>query len=196
MYCYFKLDFFKFTQNQCMSILKNTKTLLLLLVLSTLFSSCKDNIKINPANKENKSVYYFIRHAEKDRSDPTNKNPSLTMQGQERANKWAVYFKDKNIAAVYSTNYKRTQQTALPIAKEQNLEIIGYIAKELISENFIVNNKGKNIVIVGHSNTTPELVNRILGEQKYEDIADRENNNVFIVTLTKNKTTAKTQKVN
>ena len=196
MYCYFKLDFFKFTQKQCMSILKNTKTLLLLLVLSTLFSSCKDTIKINPANKENKSVYYFIRHAEKDRSDPTNKNPSLTMQGQERANKWALYFKDKNIAAVYSTNYKRTQQTALPIAKEQNLEIISYIAKELISENFVVNNKGKNIVIVGHSNTTPELVNRILGEQKYDAIADNENNNLFIVTLEKNKTTVKTQKVN
>ena len=97
---------------------------------------------------------------------------------------------------MYSTNYKRTQQTALPIAKEQNLEIISYTAKELISEKFIADNKGKNIVIVGHSNTTPELVNRLLGEKKYEDIADRENNNVFIVTLNKNKTTAKRVKVN
>ena len=106
------------------------------------------------------------------------------------------FFKDKNIAAVYSTNYKRTQQTALPIAKEQNLEIISYTTKELISEKFIANNKGKNIVIVGHSNTTPELVNSLLGEKKYEDIADSENNNVFIVTLKKNKTTAKREKVN
>ena len=146
--------------------------------------------------KENISVYYFIRHAEKDRSDPTNKNPSLTIQGLERANKWAVFFKDKNIAAVYSTNYIRTQQTALPIAKEQNIEIINYTAKELISEKFIADNKGKNIVIVGHSNTTPELVNSLLGEKKYEDIADRENNNVFIVTLKKNKATAKRVKVN
>ncbi len=97
---------------------------------------------------------------------------------------------------MYSTNYKRTQQTALPIAKEQNLEIISYTTKELISEKFIANNKGKNIVIVGHSNTTPELVNILLGEKKYKDIADSENNNVFIVTLNKNKTTAKTQKVN
>ena len=89
---------------------------------------------------------YLIRHAEKDRSDSTNKNPSLTIQGLERANKWALFFKDKNIAAVYSTNYKRTQQTALPIAKEQNLEIISYTAKELISEKFIAYNKGKNII--------------------------------------------------
>ena len=179
-----------------MSILRNIKTIVLLLALLTLVAACKESGKINLAEKENTSVYYFIRHAEKDRSDSTNKNPSLTIQGLERANNWAAFFKDKNIAAVYSTNYKRTQQTALPIAKEQNLEIISYTAKELISEKFIADNKGKNIVIVGHSNTTSELVNTLLGEKIYEDIADRENNNVFIVTLNKNKTTAKREKVN
>ena len=179
-----------------MSILRNIKTIVLLLAVLTLVAACKEAGKINLAEKENTSVYYFIRHAEKDRSDSTNKNPSLTIQGLERANKWALFFKDKNIAAVYSTNYKRTQQTALPIAKEQNLEIISYTAKELISEKFIANNKGKNIVIVGHSNTTPELVNNLLGEKKYEDISDSENNNLFVVTLNKNKTTAKRVKVN
>ena len=179
-----------------MGILRKIKTIVLLLGVLALVEACKESGKINVSDKENTSVYYFIRHAEKDRSDSTNKNPSLTIQGLERANKWALFFKDKNIAAVYSTNYKRTQQTALPIAKEQNLEIISYTAKELISEKFIADNKGKNIVIVGHSNTTPELVNSLLGEKKYEDIADRENNNVFVVTLTKNKTTAKRKKVN
>ena len=179
-----------------MGILRNIKTIVLLLAVLTIVISCKESSKINLAEKENTSVYYFIRHAEKDRSDSTNKNPSLTIQGLERANKWALFFKDKNIAAVYSTNYKRTQQTALPIAKEQNLEIISYTAKELISEKFIANNKGKNIVIVGHSNTTPELVNSLLGERKYKDIADSENNNLFVVTLNKNKTTAKRVKVN
>ena len=179
-----------------MGILRNIKTIVLLIAVLTLVVSCKESGKINVAEKENTSVYYFIRHAEKDRSDPTNKNPSLTIQGLERANKWAVFFKDKNIAAVYSTNYIRTQQTALPIAKEQNIEIINYTTKELISEKFIANNKGKNIVIVGHSNTTPELVNSLLGERKYKDIADSENNNLFVVTLNKNKTTAKRVKVN
>ena len=179
-----------------MGILRNIKTIVLLIAVLTLVVSCKESGKINVAEKENTSVYYFIRHAEKDRSDPTNKNPSLTIQGLERANKWAIFFKDKNIAAVYSTNYIRTQQTALPIAKEQNIEIINYTTKELISEKFIANNKGKNIVIVGHSNTTPELVNILLGEKKYEDISDSENNNLFVVTLKKNTATAETQKVN
>ena len=63
-------------------------------------------------------------------------------------------------------------------------------------EKFIAKNKGKNIVIVGHSNTTPELVNRLLGEKKYEEIPDTDNNDLFIVTHHKNKTSAKREKVN
>ena len=188
--------FFTFTQNNCMSILRNIKTIVLLLAVLTLVAACKESGKINVAEKENTSVYYFIRHAEKDRSDSTNKNPSLTIQGLERANKWAVFFKDKKIDAIYSTNYKRTRQTAIPIAKEQNLEIISYTPKLLITEKFIANNKGKNIVIVGHSNTTPKLVNTLLREKKYEEIPDQDNNDLFIVTLKKNKPTAKREKVN
>ena len=175
-----------------MNILKNTKTILLLTVVSSLFLSCKDSSKKIPFDKENTSTFYFFRHAEKDRTNPTNKNPSLTAQGLERANKWAVFFKDKKIDA----NYKRTRQTAIPIAKEQNLEIISYTPKLLITEKFIANNKGKNIVIVGHSNTTPKLVNTLLGEKKYEEIPDQDNNDLFIVTLKKNKPTAKREKVN
>ena len=37
------------------------------------------------------SVYYFIRHAEKDRSNPENKNPELNQQGKIRALNW-LYF--------------------------------------------------------------------------------------------------------
>lgn len=179
-----------------MNISKNTKTILLLIAVSSLFISCKDSSKTISFDKENTSVFYFFRHAEKDRTDLTNKNPSLTTQGLERASKWAVFFKDKKIDAVYSTKYKRTLQTALPIAKEQNLEIINYTPKLLISEKFIANNKGKNIVIVGHSNTTPELVNTLLGEKIYDDILDQDNNDLFIVTLKKNKATVKREKVN
>ena len=179
-----------------MGILRNIKTIVLLLAVFTLVEACKESGKIYVSEKENTSVFYFFRHAEKDRTDLTNKNPSLTTQGLERARKWAVFFKDKKIDAVYSTKYKRTLQTALPIAKEQNLEIINYTPKLLISEKFIANNKGKNIVIVGHSNTTPELVNTLLGEKIYDDILDQDNNDLFIVTLKKNKTTVKREKVN
>ncbi|HLU81326.1 MAG TPA: histidine phosphatase family protein, partial [Flavobacteriaceae bacterium] len=57
------------------------------------------------------TTYYFIRHAEKDLSEPTNNDPHLTEEGLKRAAFWAKYFADKNIDKIYSTNYSRTIQT-------------------------------------------------------------------------------------
>lgn len=44
--------------------------------------------------------------------------------------------------------------------------------------------KGKTVLIVGHSNTTPKFVNDLLGEVKYQDIADNNNANLYKVTIT------------
>lgn len=175
---------------------KKIKTSILIILTTILLISCNEKVEKKSTPIENTSTFYLIRHAEKDRTDLTNKNPSLTAQGLERANKWAVFFKNKKIDAVYSTNYKRTRQTALQIAKQQNLGIILYTPKELISKKFTESNKGKNVVIVGHSDTTPKLVNTLLGLRKYQNIADKENNDLFIVTQKNNKTTAKREKVN
>jgi len=78
-----------------------------LLVIAFNLLSCTSN---------DKTTYYLIRHAEKDRTDKTNKNPNLNEKGLERAKKWATYFKEIQLDAVYSTNYNRTQQTAKPTA--------------------------------------------------------------------------------
>ena len=57
---------------------------------------------------------YLIRHAEKDRTDPLNKNPHLNENGKERSLLWNEYFKNNKIDAIYSTNYNRTIETILP----------------------------------------------------------------------------------
>ena len=46
--------------------------------------------------------------------------------------------------------------------------------------------KGKTVLIVGHSNTTPAFVNAILKNKKYGDLPDDENGGLFIVTVTPN----------
>ena len=110
-----------------MGILRNIKTIVLLLAVLTIVISCKESSKINLAEKENTSVYYFIRHAEKDRSDSTNKNPSLTIQGLERANKWAVFFKDKNgeIHTPIPDSFLDgiTRRTVIEIAKSNGIKV-------------------------------------------------------------------------
>jgi broad specificity phosphatase PhoE len=53
----------------------------------------------------------------------------------------------------------------------------------LFSEEFAHNTKGKTVLVVGHSNTTPAFVNAVLGEKKYDNIDDNNNANLYIVSI-------------
>jgi len=134
------------------------------------------------------STYYLIRHAEKDRSDNTNKDPDLTQDGFIRAYNWSKLFEQFKIDAIYSTNYKRTLNTAKPIAIANNLEIITYHPIKIDFSQFLQDTMGRNVLIVGHSNTTPGFVNKLIGEEVYHDIDDNDNANLYIVTITGNQT--------
>ncbi|NER13332.1 phosphoglycerate mutase [Leptobacterium flavescens] len=155
------------------------KKLILLLLLCTY---CFTGNAQESANSE-LTTYYFIRHAEKDRTDPNNRNPTLTQDGLSRALKWAETFKNVRFDAVYSTNYERTKQTAAPTAHKNKLEVSIYDPRGLDLKSFLAETKGKTVLVVGHSNTTPAFVNGILGNKKYEQIDDSNNANLYIVTL-------------
>ncbi len=129
------------------------------------------------------TTYYFIRHAEKDRTDPSDKNPHLTGIGNARANGWRDILGEVKFDAVYSTDYHRTKETAQPTATKNNLEITIYDPKNIDGNSFKSDTKGKTVFIVGHSNTTPAFVNKILGQNKYKDIDDSNNGNLYIVTI-------------
>ncbi|MFV8224604.1 SixA phosphatase family protein [Christiangramia aquimixticola] len=129
------------------------------------------------------TTYYFIRHAEKDRSNKEDKDPSLTEEGLARATKWAEVLKDVELDAVYSTDYNRTMQTAFPCAEKNKLSILKYDPSNAYTEDFQNATRGKTVLIVGHSNTTPTFVNKILGKEKYADLDDSENGALFIVQI-------------
>ncbi|EPR70600.1 hypothetical protein ADIWIN_3461 [Winogradskyella psychrotolerans RS-3] len=168
------------------------KLILIALISLFVFSSCAEQ----PEKKEDVSTYYLIRHAEKDRTDKSNKNPNLNEVGLERAENWEVHFKAIEFDAIYSTDYNRTKQTALPTAKANNLDIQFYNPSDMKIEEFIEKTKGQTVLVVGHSNTTPKFVNALLGSEKYEDIADDNNANLYIVTISKSGKTSEISVVN
>lgn len=129
------------------------------------------------------TTYYLIRHAEKDRSDPENKDPELNQRGLGRAMHWAEIFQDIPLDAIYSTEYARTTMTAAPVAVKKDLTVTDYDAEMLGIETFKAENIGKDVLIVGHSNTTPEMVNRLIGEDRYSPMDDSDNGSLFIVTI-------------
>jgi len=148
--------------------------LLYIVALLSFSAFCQEN---------DKSTYYLIRHAEKDRSDTTNKNPDLTIKGQERAIKWSQVLSKFGIEAVYSTNYNRTLQTGKPTADDNSLTIKTYHPFKIDMEAFRKETNGKNVLIVGHSNTTAAFANKLIGKDAYPEIKDDNNANLYIVTV-------------
>ena len=129
------------------------------------------------------SNIYLIRHAEKVRSDESDSDPDLNNKGLLRAENWKNYFISKNISRIYSTNYKRTIKTAIPLAENNNLEILIYSSDDIVFETFLKSNEGENTVVVGHSNTIPNFVNNLINEDYYDQIDDLTNSNLYIISI-------------
>ena len=142
-----------------------TIKLLILAFLLTIGTSCKEEPKEIIDNSEPIiSTYYFIRHAEKDRSDPEDIDPELNQKGLGRAMHWAEILNEVSLDAIYTTDYERTRMTAAPASIKQEITEQYYDPQTLDIEAFQLENLGKNVLVVGHSNSTPDLVNRMLGE--------------------------------
>ncbi len=135
------------------------------------------------SKKEGMTTYFFIRHAEKDLTDKGNKNPELSPEGRERTRKWIDVFRDTHFDLIYSSGYKRTDQTAAPIAKARHLEVTTYDASLLNDKAFQKETKGKNVLIVGHSNTNPRFVNEILEKKIYEDLPESEYGSLYVLHI-------------
>ena len=145
-----------------------------LIILTILFFSC--NLTVDDCVE-----VYLIRHAEKDRSDPLNKNPHLNEKGIERSLLWNGYFENKEVNSIYSTNYNRTIETVLPISIAKGIKPIIYSASNVNYESFLKKEKGNTVIVVGHSNTIPGFVNKLIEGDYYKQINDTVNSNLYIV---------------
>lgn len=103
----------------------------------------------------------IVRHAEKEKGP----DPVLTEQGTKRAQNLVTLLKDYDIKYVFSTNYKRTQLTAKPLATALGVAIKSYDPSNqalLIDE---IKKTDEDIFVVGHSNTVPNLVYLLTGKK-------------------------------
>jgi broad specificity phosphatase PhoE len=130
-------------------------------------------------------IVYLVRHAERaDDGAPASAmmtdDPPLSEAGRERAGELALLLGSVGLTHVYSTDYARTRATALPTSEAAGLPIELYDSEEL--EGFarrLLATPGTHLV-VGHSDTTPELV-RALGGDPGEPIARFEYDRIYVV---------------
>lgn len=129
----------------------------------------------------------FVRHAEKT-AEPAD-DPLLSLAGQQRAVELARQLVDADVVAgidaVYATPYRRTVDTAQPLADALGLPITSYDAAdtETIMEQIVRKHKGKIVLVVGHSNTLPALIGNMGASKKVPMIDEYEYDNIYIVSI-------------
>ena len=143
------------------------------------------NFDASKVNNNDANIFYFIRHAEEKNDD--GENPHLSDNGLKKAHLFAKYFIDKKVDTIYSTNLNRTFETAEIIAKKKAVNVGFYDPLVMDYNEFFENNKNKSIVIVGHSNTTPNFVNKILGKQKYSQMVHDNYSDIYRLIIVKGK---------
>ena len=138
-----------------------------------------------PTKAQNITRIWIVRHAEKLTDNPKNTNPDLSETGFKRAEDLKNYLSNKKIDFIYSTPYKRTEETVDPLAKQKTIKIESYNPKEqqtLVSE--IKSLKGNHgILIVGHSNTVLEIARNFGFDIKPKDLSDEDYDFIFEITL-------------
>ena len=103
---------------------------------------------------------YLVRHAEK---TGETEDPGLAPAGAERAERLAAWARGRDIARVYSSDYRRTRDTATPIAEAIAAPLETYDPRGLEALASRLAERGESALVVGHSNTTPQLAALLCG---------------------------------
>lgn len=129
----------------------------------------------------------FVRHAEKEVS--AGDDPALSDAGKVRAAELTRQLVDadviRGIDAIYATQFRRTQETAAPLADALDIPIHTYDAgdTESVLDEIVRDHKGRIILVVGHSDTLPALMANVGASKRVPPIADGEYDNIYVVSI-------------
>jgi phosphohistidine phosphatase SixA len=125
------------------------------------------------------STVFIVRHAEK---VDDSKDAELSETGRARAETLANMLRDAKIGAIYATEFKRTQQTAAPLAKALGLTVTNLPAADQAALVAKLRASTANSLVVGHGNTIPDVI-KALGISEPVNISESDYDNLFVVVL-------------
>ena len=156
------------------------KRLVHLLAFALLLGSCGQQER----PLEGLTTLILVRHAEK-ASDGTD-DPPLNEVGKARAELLKTTLAEADVAAIYSTPYQRNTSTVAPLADALGLTIKEYDSKQPAAQfvaQLQAEHRGKQVLVCGHSNTIPAMLNALTGTEQYPELTESEYEYLFIVTL-------------
>ena len=136
--------------------------------LVLILAGCAYIAPIQPA-----STFYVMRHLHTPEGAA---DPDLTAEGQRQAQLLANWFGTEPPATIFVSNTKRAQQTAAPLAAKLGITPIVYDPRNTAALMGEVMKEPPPVLIVGHSNTVPDIVAALGGERPgplvHEDFGD------------------------
>jgi broad specificity phosphatase PhoE len=107
-------------------------------------------------------------------------DPDLSEAGRARAAALASMLRSAGVTSIFTTEFKRTQQTAAPLAAALGVQPTVVGSRDTARLLEMVRKAGGTVLVVGHSNTVPEIV-KALGVATPVTVADDEFDNLFVV---------------
>ncbi len=137
---------------------------------------------INAAQDAGPTTVFLVRHAEK-AAQPVD-DPPLTAAGRERTEVLVRTLAEAGVTAIYSSEYQRTRRTVEPLAMALGLEVVELPGADFegLARRIKSRNAGGVVVVAGHSNTVPEII-EALGAGHVAPIDDNEHDNLYVVTI-------------
>ncbi|REJ76080.1 MAG: hypothetical protein DWQ47_10680 [Acidobacteria bacterium] len=160
---------------------------LLIVAVAVFLSGCPSTTpeETPPVVESKPLVVFLVRHAEK---TDDGKDPELSEPGKERSDVLADVLRSANVEHVHSTDFIRTRDTAAPAAKEAGVEVEKYDPRDLAGFANKLRETGGRHLVVGHSNTTPELTKLLGGDPGTEINEKGEYDRLYVVTIGKDGT--------
>ncbi len=125
-------------------------------------------------------VVIIVRHGEKAANGGG--DPDLSSAGRARADALARILKDSGITAIFTTELKRTQETAAPTATSTHVAPTVVAAKDTAALVAKLHQLSGNALVVGHGDTIPNII-KALGINSLINIPDADYSELLIVTL-------------
>lgn len=122
----------------------------------------------------------LVRHAEK--QDDGTPDPSLSEIGKKRALRLKEIVSQLRPEQFFSTAYKRTRQTLEPAAGATPIQVYDPGSQTSFASR-LASLKGPTVLVAGHSNTIPALVNLLLGSSVYPALEESQYDRVWILTI-------------
>src|SRR6266566_3633394 len=125
-------------------------------------------------------VVVIVRHAEKAANGGN--DPDLSSAGRARAEALARILKDSGITAIFSIEFKRTQETAAPTATSTHVTPTVVAAKDTAALVARLHQLNGNALVVAHGDTIPNII-KALGINSPVNVPDADYSELLIVIL-------------